>query len=266
MWKFLVILSFFAIAQSCRVIEEKAKGMTLVRDAHPSLVLLEPFLTFNQKYLCSGVLISADYVLTTASCVFGATFINVHVYAHNLRDVHEDAREIYRSTSYEMHPNYEGFNYLNDVALVKLPTTLKISERPYAIAQLPQSELAAGIEGGLLGWGLLEFKDDNAAAFTQRETLFVIDDVICRASYPGKWNDESVAQGRVCIMREPQANNCVSDVGSPFMIDDVVHGLQSFGQLQACDSGLPNGIQSVFHHSAWINGVVQDPQVLSLKV
>lgn len=265
MWKFLVILSVLALAQSCRVIEQKANGMTLMRDGHPSLVLLEPFLTYEQKYLCAGVLISADYVLTTASCVFGANFINVHVNAHKLRDVHEDDREIYRSTVYSMHPEYDGFNYLNDVALVKLPSTLRVNERPYAIAQLPERSLAEGDEGRLLGWGLLELKDDNAAEFAQEQTLSVVNDAVCRASYPGKWNDESTSNGRVCITGATGAN-CVSDVGSPFMIGDVVYGLQSFGQVPACDLGYPNGVQDVGFFSTWINTIVQDPQVLSLKV
>lgn len=265
MWKFLVILSIVAFAQCCRVIEQRANGSPLGRDAHPSLVLIEPFLTYQQNYLCSGVLISADFVLTTAKCVFGATFVNVHVNAHKLRDVHEDAREIYRSTSYTMHPDFDGFNYKNDVALIKLPSTLRVSERSYSVAQLPTSELTVGNLGRLLGWGLLDLKDDNAAEFTQEQTLAVISDEDCRAAYPGKWNDAASANGRICIKRTT-GMNCVSDVGSPYMINDVVYGLQSFGQLDACDSGAPNGLQSVFYHAVWINTVVQDPQVLSLKV
>lgn len=265
MWKLLVILSMFAVAQSCRVIEQKANGVQQERNVHPSFVLLETFLNFEQKYYCSGVLISADFVLTSAHCVFGALFVNVHVYAYNVRDVFESEREIYRSSNIVMKPEFDGFNNINDVALVRLPSTLRVSERPYAIAQLPNSPLVTGTEGKTVGWGLLDFKDDNAATYKHEQTMSVVSDEMCRQAYPGKWNDEVSSQGRVCIQRTA-GTNCVSDSGSPFMIGDVVHGIQSFGQQEACDDALPNGIQSVNHHLVWINEVVQAPQVLSLKV
>lgn len=62
--------------------------------------------------------------------------------------------------------------------------------------------------------------------------------------------------GRVCIQRETGAGNCVSDMGSPFMIGDVIYGLQSFGQMQACESNLPNGIQEVRYHAGWILPII----------
>lgn len=265
MWKVLVVLSILAAAESCRVIEQKANGIQQTREAHPSIVLLETFTNYQKKYYCSGVLISADFVLTSTSCVFGALFVNVHVYAYKLRDVFEAEREIYRSSNIVMKPEYDGFNYVNDVALIRLPAALTVNERPYAIAQLPISQISPGTEGKSVGWGLLNFKDDNAAAFKHEQTMSVVTDQICRDAYPGKWANQEDYQGRICI-RRASGNNCVSDVGSPFMIGNVVHGIQSFGQQEACDNGIPNGIQEIRHHLEWINQVLQDPQVLSLKV
>lgn len=255
MWKFLVILSVIAVAKSCRVIEQKANGVETIRDVHPSIVLLETFLNYKQKYYCSGVLVSANYVLTTASCVFGALFVNVHVYAHKLRDVYEPEREIYQSSNVIMKPEFDGFTYLNDVALVRLPTALRVSERPYAIAQLPTNQLTTGAEGKSVGWGLLNFKDDNAAAYKQEQTMRVVSDDACRQAYPGKWANQEAYQGRVCIQRSA-GNNCVSDAGSPFFIGNVVHGIHSFGQQEACNNGSPNGMQEIRHHLVWINEVL----------
>lgn len=259
MWKLLVVLSIFAVAQGCRLIEQKANGIEQSRQAFPSLVLLEPFVTFKQSYMCSGVLINADHVLTTANCVFGAEFVNVHVYAHKVRDVFEAEREIYRSTEYFMKPEFDGNLELNDVALVKLPLTLNLVARPYAVAQLPGNNvfLTAGTEGNVVGWGLLNFKDDNAASIKHAQTMRVISDADCRAAHPGHWQNEENYEGRVCIQRTTGIN-CVSDSGSPFMIGDVVYGLLSFGQQEACNNGSPNGIQEVRHHLAWINDNIGD--------
>lgn len=258
MRKFLVFLSIFVVAQGCRVIEQKANGIDQPRDAHPSIVLLEPHLTYQQKYMCTGVLISADFVLTTTYCVFGSDFVNVHVYAHKLRDVFESEREIYRSTEYIMHPNFDGYLALNNVALVRLPSTLNIAQRPYAIANLPSANdfLAVGTEGTAVGWGLIGLKDDNAASVKQAQTMQVISDEDCRAAFPGYWESAEEYGGRICIKRTSGAN-CVSDNGSPFMIGNVVHGLLAFGQGDACDLGLPNGIQEIRYHLAWITANMQ---------
>lgn len=257
MWKLTVLLSLLAVVQGCRVIVERANGVQQPRSAHVSHVLLETFLTYEQKYLCSGVLISANHVLTTVNCVFGWVFVNVHVYPYKLRDVFEDAREIHRSTEVHYKPEFNLLDHSNDVALVKLPVTLNVAARPYAIAQLPaaSSMLMPGHEGKSVGWGLLNYKDDNAAAFKHEQTMKVISDDICREAYPGWWANESARQGRICILRNFGAN-CVSDTGSPFYIGDVVYGLQSFGQREACDSAYPNGIQEVRVHLDWINSIL----------
>lgn len=264
MWKILLALSVVALVQGCRVIEQRANGVELTRTAHPSHVLLEAFVSYDQKYLCSGVLISADYVLTTAYCVLGSMFVNVHVYSYQLRDVFETDREIYRSSSFIMKPEFDGLTHINDVALVRLPTTLQVETRPYAIAQLPIAGLVRDSLGNAVGWGLLNFKDDNAASTKQEQPMRVLSDDLCRQAYPDLWNDEASRAGRACILRS-FGRNCVSDSGSPFMINGVIHGLLSFGQDEACVDALPNGIQEIFTHVPWIRSIIEAPQVLSLK-
>lgn len=257
MFKFIAILSLLALGQGCRVIVEKANGVAQPRTTHTSHVLLETFLTYEQKYLCSGVLVSANFVLTTTGCVFGFMFVNVHVNPYKLRDVFEDGREIYRSTEVTFMPGFDLYNHLNDVALVKLPVTLNVAARPYSIAKLPEASnvLVLGTEGKSVGWGLLDFKDDNAAAYKHEQSMKTISDDICREAYPGFWADEVSAQGRLCIQRNFGVN-CVSDVGAPFYIGDVVYGLHSFGQKKACDEAYPNGIQEVRAHRDWIISII----------
>lgn len=256
MWKFLAILSLFVIVESCQVINVKPDGIVPPRGTHPSHVLIETFISYEKKYVCSGVLVSEDYVLTTAGCVFGFNFINVHLYAYNLRDVFEPQREIYKSKSAQFRSDYDGLNFLNDIALIKLPVTLNFTGKPYAIAKLPQlvDQLIEGREGTTVGWGLSNFDDKNAAKFKNEIKMKVVSEEKCRTTYP-LWSDASTYSGRVCIQRE-SGSNCISDMGSPFMIGDVVFGIQSFGQKTACDSDLPNGIQEVRYHAGWINPIL----------
>ncbi|CAO1328409.1 unnamed protein product [Diamesa tonsa] len=254
MFKFLVlIVSLVALCQSCRVIQESANGVQRNRDDYPAHVLIESFTSYKQKYLCSGALISEQYVLTTAKCVFGAMFANVHVYAYNLRDVHEAKREIYRSTEIKMKPEYNGLENVNDVALIKLPKMLDLATKPYGAVTLPtaRDNLSDDIIGMTIGWGLLNFKDDNAAAFKKEEAMKKVSDTVCRTAYP-MWTSSDKSAGRICIQRSNLKKNCVSDEGSPFMIGKKIYGLQSFGQMEACEMGKPNGLQEVKYHLDWI--------------
>jgi secreted trypsin-like serine protease len=256
MWTFLVILSFIAVAESCKAVVDKPDGIVPRREDHPSHVLIETFQSYEEKFWCSGVLISAKYVLTTAECVINQMFVNVHIYPNKLRDVFEVEREIYRSTDVQFKPDFDGATYLNDVALIKLPVTLDIAAKPYAIAKLPgySNYLDEGREGTTVGYGLLNYKNDKASTYKNEQTMKVVSSTKCREAYP-KWSSDSNYLGRMCIQRET-GNNCVSDVGSPFYIDDVVYGLQSFGQMQACESTLPNGIQEVRWHRVWIDPIL----------
>lgn len=253
-----MIFGACAIAQSCRVIEQRANGLEFQRDTHPSQVLLEVFITYEQKYLASGVLISPNYVLTTVRSILGFSFINVHVYANKLRDVFEDEREIYRTETAFLKPDFDGFRYLNDIALIRLPVTLNIAARSYTLAQLPPAgvRLVEGMEGESVGWGLLNYKDDNAAEYKHEQTMRVISDTECRQAFPNRWSDDFTYNGRVCIKRD-SGRNCISDSGAPFFITDFVFGLHSFGQTEACDDDLPNGIQEVAYHFSWINEILQ---------
>ncbi|CAO1372491.1 unnamed protein product [Diamesa serratosioi] len=254
MIKFLLLtLSLVTLCHSCRVIEESANGIQRNREDYPAHVLIESFTTYKQKYLCSGALISDQYVLTTAKCVLGSMFVNVHLYAHNLRDVYEASREIYRSTNFTMKPQYNGLDNINDVALIQLPKILNLATKPYKAVTLPtaRDNLSDDIIGSTIGWGLLNFKDDKAAAFKKEQAMKKVSDVICRTAYP-KWTSQAESVGRVCIQRTNMGKNCVSDEGSPFMIGSKIYGLQSFGQMEACETGKPNGLQEVKYHLDWI--------------
>jgi secreted trypsin-like serine protease len=261
MWKFLVIAIIIALSQSCRVIEEKANGITSERDSNSGFVLIEAYNGFETKYLCSGVLISPQFVLTSANCVFGTTFVNVHVYAYKLRDQFEENREIHRINSTDILFNeYNGFDHINDIALIPMPAAFSLSGKTYLnIANIPTSALTEGNQGDTIGWGLLKYSDDNAAALKQQLSLTVISEADCRNAYP-TLNWSGGALGRVCVKRTSTGTNCVSDSGSPFLSGGMVRGLQSHGQVEACDNqNMPNLIQDVFVHIDWIKSVTGLP-------
>lgn len=255
MWKVVIFLGILSICQGCRVIEEFANGQVTRRESTSSVVLLEVYTGFENKYLCTGTIISPKFILTTASCVFGMSFVNVHVYAHMLRDQFEDKREIHR-TDLPVHMNsYNGLDHINDIAIIELINPINMTGKNWIVpAELPTSSLAEGSAGETTGWGLRNLNDDHAASLLQENSLVTISANLCQQAYPRlNW---SSTNGRSCIQRSVNLPNCVSDIGSPFTVNNIVYGLQSFGQVEACDSNSPNGITDVFTHISWIRGII----------
>ncbi|KAL7052089.1 hypothetical protein ACKWTF_004761 [Chironomus riparius] len=243
-----IVLCLIYFSLGCRVIEQRANGVTTDRDDTSFLVLLEGFITYDEKIMCSGVFISEKYILTTGHCVNGTLFVNVHVYAHKLRDVYEDKRSIYR-----IEP--ENLKIGNaHLALIKMPDSFEFKTY-LKIAKLPTADFEVGTEGKTYGWGLLDYTDDHAAALKQEYSLRFINETECHEAYPDiLWNSATF----MCI-KALSGTNCVSDNGSPFMVNDIVYGFQSYGQLEACDGNKPNLVQNVFLHIDWIKGIAGLP-------
>ncbi|XP_070502008.1 brachyurin-like [Chironomus tepperi] len=252
---FLVLCLIF-VSRGCRVIEERANGVTSKREDSSYLVLLEAYIVYEKKNLCTGSLISPNFVLTSAYCIFGTSFVNVHVYANKLRDEFEDKRSIYRvsSANFILAPQFDHLHHLNDIGLIKMPDSF--TPKTYiTYPQLPANPLVAETEINTYGWGLLDWKDDHAASYKQELPLKVLNVAECAEAYPNiSWTTEY--QGRFCG-KAISGKNCVSDNGSPFIVNNVVFGIQSAGQLEACDGNQPNLIQDVSHHADWIRAQLE---------
>lgn len=243
----LLLLTPFVL--TCKVIEQRANGVTSPRQDSSFVVLLEGVIQYEHKYFCTGVIISPKYVLTTRYCIFGMDFVNVHVFANNVRDVFESQREIYRSDQFIFPDDFDGANKIDDIALIKMPDSFVLKSY-ITPAQLPTISLTDGTEGRTYGWGLLDYKDDNAASYKQELPLMKTTDNECKSAYP-ELNWLEGLQGRLCV-KAVGKTNCVSDIGSPFIVNGIVYGLQSHGQIKSCDENYPNLIQDVYYHLDWI--------------
>lgn len=257
MQRILILLSIVILTQGCRVVLDRSSGGVVVpRDKHSAVVLVETFINYEVKYFCTGVIITSNYILTTARCVAEASFANIHINAHKLFDVFEDGREIYKATEFIFKPNFERYINHNDVALVKIPVTLNFDTKNYKPAKLPTAELPQNSQGVSVGWGLLDFYDEDEYATESKNeiNLTFAPETDCRVAYPRlNWTEIGTA-GRGCVVKK-SGRNCVSGHGSPFIIDDIVHGLQSYAFYGCDDDDVLTGIQLVYYHLDWIKSV-----------
>ncbi len=227
----------------------------MARGDHSSVVLIETFIFYDRSYWCTGVLISANFVLTTARCVISAMFANMHINAYKFRDLYENGREIHRVTEFIFKPNFERYIHHNDIALCKLPVTLNLAVKAYKPAKLPTFEMQTNATGVSVGWGLYDFYDnDEFLTEHKREiSLKFNDPEVCRAAFAARneWGDIG-SIGRGCLSKL-SGINCVSGYGSPFFINDEVHALHSFGAIEDCTSDVPNGVTLInSYHLPWI--------------
>jgi secreted trypsin-like serine protease len=253
---FIILSCIFSISFACKTIEGKANGVAQkLRSESPWQVLVQTYITYESSYMCSGALIHPQFVLTTANCVFGESFVNLHVYAWNLADEFEDEREIYRANQVIMHPGFDGLKHLHDIALVKFKNPLNVASKNYAI--IPMAEVSEtlnpGDSGMISGWGLLDFKTESASNIKHSQEVLVQNEANCDAAY-GPFNGDNM--GRVCI-RRASGTNCVSDSGALFIKDGKLSGILSFGQREACENpGAMNGMQDIRPHREWIDSEI----------
>lgn len=255
MSKLILILLIIALTRACREIPGPSGGSAVTRDEHSSAVLIETFIHYDRKYWCVGVLISANYVLTTARCVIEAMFSNIHINAFKYFDEFEKGREIYRATEFIYKQSFDRYINHNDIALVKLPVTLNLAIKSYKTAKLPSYEMQENATGKAIGWGLYDFYDEDELVTEEKHEIELkfIPEEDCRKAYGARidWTVIGTA-GRGCLTKL-SAVNCISGYGSPFFINDEVHALHSFGAYQYCNTELPTGVTLInSYHLPWI--------------
>ena len=210
--KIFYILSVLAIAQGCRVIQDRPSGgKAVARIDHSSVVLIETFINYERKYYCAGVLISSNFALTTARCVIGAIFANIHVNAFKFYDIHEEKREIHRATEIIYKEPFDRYPSHNDIALVKLPITLNLTAKEYTVAKLPTAPLAYNSTGKSVGWGLIDFYDEDEFATNVKYEvdLRYVPLSDCELAYP-RLNWTTFGEGgRGCVVKTTGVD-CVS--------------------------------------------------------
>ncbi|XP_068226303.1 chymotrypsin-2-like [Palaemon carinicauda] len=225
---------------------------------YPWLVFLH-MRTKRDSFTCGGSLITKDFVLTAAHCVYGK-IDTIHVYpsAHKYPDL-EDTNE-YRIESNEViiHEKYDDFEKQHDIALVKLkePVSFGSNLSPACLANENDMHTLAVVAG----WGRLNHDDPDAIPKELMEvTLDISDHDDCKSIYEGTVD---ITDNMICTYTVGK-DACVGDSGGPLLIEAgpdtwVQVGVVSFGA--GCAGDAPGVYTRVSKYVDWIKSRIEEPK------
>jgi secreted trypsin-like serine protease len=204
----------------------------------------------NSYFRCSGSIISEQWILTSASCIYGSDTLTVVVGVVDLNGSGVLAQSSEIIPYYDYNPN--DFHYYN-IGLVQLSTPLTFSRYVAAIT-LAENLLEDGADVTTSGWGSI-INDGDVTQLLYYADLVTIRNSECTAIYG------NILESVVCAesVTTPVKNACYGDAGNPMVVDvstNPVHvGVSIFISSNGCDSGQTSGFTRIFPYVNWIRNI-----------
>lgn len=203
-------------------------GYTAVPHSWPWAIVLYR----NNAQICDGFLITLQHVITAAHCVYGYTSTSFQIAAglHSLSSTTD--RQIRSVSQMKIHENYSPTNYLNDIAVLKLSTSLTPATSiglcclPSDVSLPIQNEAAV-----IVGWGRTSATDTSSLADALQQAVIRIQD-------SSKCNPNSNLDRQFCA-GYGSSDSCQGDSGGPLMTN--VNNLWTCTGIVSYGVGCGNG-------------------------
>ncbi|XP_049294231.1 transmembrane protease serine 9-like [Anopheles funestus] len=227
-------------------------------------------------YKCGGSIIDENTILTAAHCVFTsgvkrASEVSIHVGRNHIK---EDAEytQIHDAQDIIVHPKFRSGTIYNDIALIKLDTSITWSKfvQPVCLWNLDESwNTIVGKNGTIVGFGLTEA---NTVSENLKQTLVgVIDGLKCVEKDRDVFGNQ-LTSNMICAGGQEGAIACSGDSGGGMFFEIegkwFVRGIVSFTPRLTvdglCDASTYTAFTDVSKYMDWITKYV-DPRVLSVS-
>ncbi|XP_016382841.1 granzyme B-like [Sinocyclocheilus rhinocerous] len=187
-------------------------------------------LQYRRQHKCGGMLISDDYVLTSAHCLDKTTnFLEVVLGAHNISQ-NEDSQQIIQVDKYIRHPKYENDGLTYDIMLLKMKTKAVRNEFVDVI-ELPKNneDIPALVECSIAGWGMKK-PGGRASDVLWEVSLKLQFSFECK----NKWKHHFNSEKMICSVSDGKRAFCQGDSGSPLFCDSELKGMAAYTYPYDC--------------------------------
>ncbi|XP_066595046.1 chymotrypsin-1-like [Prorops nasuta] len=212
-------------------------------DAPDGKYLYMVSLRYNGKHICTGTILNKRYILTSALCTVNTPYpgLTAHVGVRRI----EEAGAQYRVVSFIRHPKFEAFNYVNDVAVLRVEHDIVFNDKVQPVqlvSEKPKNEVYNVV---LAGWGRTL---DDGRNYNHMKVMDYVTttEKECKTIYP----EENSTH--ICTSKQRRHGPCFGDFGGPLVNEEGKQvGILSNG-FYVCYADYPLAFSSIPYYYQFI--------------
>ncbi|KAJ9597887.1 hypothetical protein L9F63_011253, partial [Diploptera punctata] len=182
------------------------------------------------KHTCGASIVTNDYAVTAAHCVYGHPEIELQLRSGT--SFREIGGYLHPFDSYNVHPKYKDGHNDYDIAVAKVrwQHEFKYQMQPVPLAS---ENPRIGTLGVVTGYGFVNQDGHVLAAQLQQLQVPIVSNDLCKQVAQG-----SLTPNMICAGISGGEGACFADSGGPLVVNGALVGVVSFA-LDKCDKPVP---------------------------